>query len=136
SPHGHGATGLLERHLRGWTGKLLILVLLGFVATDFVITRTLSVADASVHVLHNYHWKQAIDWLTQNKEQVPASFPEPLRGAFFDFWNEQIGLTVALSVLTFGFWAFLVRSLSRGFLRFAALVVGLYLALTAIIVVS
>jgi hypothetical protein len=136
SPDGHGATGLLERHLRGWTGKLIILVLLGFVATDFVITRTLSVADASIHVLHNPYWKSWIDWLTQNKEQVRASFPGPLRGAFFDFWNEQIGLSVVLAVLCFGFWAFLVRSLSRGFLRLAALVVGLYLLLTALVVGS
>src|SRR5256714_6884227 len=31
SPHGEGATGLLERHVHGWLGKVLILVLLGFV---------------------------------------------------------------------------------------------------------
>src|SRR5437660_10944084 len=53
SPHGTGATGLLETLVRGWHGKLLILVLLGFIGTDFVITRTLSVADASAHLLHN-----------------------------------------------------------------------------------
>jgi len=35
SPAGHGATGLLDQRIRGWTGKLLLLVLLGFVATDF-----------------------------------------------------------------------------------------------------
>src|SRR3954454_10243062 len=40
SPHGHGATGLLAGRVRGWRGKLLVLVLLGFVATDFVITRS------------------------------------------------------------------------------------------------
>src|SRR3954469_19321080 len=43
SPHGEGATGLLEKHVHGWPGKFLVLILLGFVATDFVITRTLSV---------------------------------------------------------------------------------------------
>src|SRR5262249_30682461 len=47
SPHGQGATGLLEQVVHGWVGKLLILVLLGFVATDFVITRSLSAADAA-----------------------------------------------------------------------------------------
>src|SRR6516165_4189272 len=36
SPHGQGATGLLESHLSGWGGKMVILFLLGFVATDFV----------------------------------------------------------------------------------------------------
>src|SRR6516165_4402839 len=39
SPHGQGATGLLERLVHGWWGKLLILVLLGFAAADFVVTR-------------------------------------------------------------------------------------------------
>src|SRR5919197_1317625 len=53
SPHGEGATGLLERHVHGWLGKVLILVLLGFVATDYVITRSLSVADATRHLLDN-----------------------------------------------------------------------------------
>src|SRR5437899_7951267 len=42
SPHGQGAIGLLERTVHGWFGKLLIVILLGFAATDFVITKTLS----------------------------------------------------------------------------------------------
>src|SRR5262249_55219500 len=53
SPHGAGATGLLERVLHGWQGKVVVLVLLGFVATDFIITRSLSLADATVHLVHN-----------------------------------------------------------------------------------
>src|SRR4051812_43842705 len=40
SHDGHGGIGLLERVFHGWFGKLVILVLLGFVATDFVITRS------------------------------------------------------------------------------------------------
>ena len=39
---GGGAIGLLSRWVPGWSGKLLLLVLLGFAATDFVITRSLS----------------------------------------------------------------------------------------------
>src|SRR5262245_10902319 len=40
SPHGGGATALWERLVPGWIGKLLVLVMLGFTATDFIFTRT------------------------------------------------------------------------------------------------
>src|SRR5262245_2057056 len=60
SPHGTGATGLLERTIPGWRGKLLMLAMMGFVATDFVITRSLSLADAAHHVLLNADWHHAV----------------------------------------------------------------------------
>jgi hypothetical protein len=53
SPLGHGSISMLERLLRGWTAKFLVLILLGFAATDFVITQTLSAADAAEHLIHN-----------------------------------------------------------------------------------
>jgi hypothetical protein len=46
SPYGEGSLAMLERILSWWTGKILVLVQLGLAATDFLITMTLSAADA------------------------------------------------------------------------------------------
>ena len=50
---GQGSIALMENLFSGWTGKILVLVLLGFAATDFVITMTLSAADAARHAIAN-----------------------------------------------------------------------------------
>src|ERR1700678_232528 len=50
---GQGSIALLENLFTGWTSKIIVLVLLGFAATDFVITMTLSAADAARHAIAN-----------------------------------------------------------------------------------
>ena len=130
SPNGQGAVGVLERLVRGWLGKTLILVLLGFIATDYVVTRSLSVADAAVHLTHDPFWRD----LKLGPDLVRAQLPAGVPAWVSDRVTEQLIVTVGLSLLGFVFYAVLLRGFGRGFVWMAAAVVGLYMLLNAVVI--
>lgn len=96
---GQGSIGMLAKLVSGWGGKMLVLVLLGFAATDFVITKTLSAADAAVHLITNPHWPLSIeDDVSKTRQAVAVtSFLLVLLGAsFMRGFREVIGLAVII----------------------------------------
>ncbi|MET9386889.1 amino acid transporter [Streptomyces sp. NPDC002928] len=93
SPHGEGSIAMLERLLSFWQGKLFVLTLLGFAATDFLITITLSAADASTHLVENPHLNSVL----HDKQMLITLFLVALLGAvFLKGFLEAIGVAVAL----------------------------------------
>jgi len=90
SPYGEGSLAMLERILSWWSGKILVLVLLGFAATDFMITMTLSAADASTHLLENPY---APDFLHGRQFVVTLA---ALAAVFLRGFSEAIGIAVVL----------------------------------------
>jgi len=95
SPHGEGSIAMLEALLSRWKGKLFVLVLLGFVATDFVITITLSAADATAHVIENPFVRNALPFL-DHPVIVTLSLVALLGIVFLKGFKEAIGIAVVL----------------------------------------
>jgi hypothetical protein len=105
SPNGEGSISMLVRLLTYWQGKLFVLVLLGFAATDFIITITLSAADATAHVDENPFWPSSFKG---HEVIVTLVLVAALGAVFLKGFTEAIGIAVGL--------------------------VGVYLALNAVVV--
>lgn len=98
SPHGEGSISMLEHLLPWWQGKFLVLCLLGFVATDFIITITLSAADAAAHVVENPYFA----FLQHNNVLITLVLVMALGVVFLRGFQEAIGLAVVLVLLYLG----------------------------------
>jgi len=112
---GQGSIAMLESLVSGWKSKLLVLVLLGFAATDFVITMTLSAADAAKHAIENPFLH---DVLGGRQILVTLVILTVLAAVFLKGFKEAIGLAAAaalpylalnLVVLGRGAWEVMTR---------------------------
>jgi hypothetical protein len=92
SPYGEGSISMLEHQLSRWKGKLFVLVLLGFVATDFIITITLSAADATAHIIEN----PFTPLILKHQIGVTIALITVLGVIFLKGFKEAIGIAVAL----------------------------------------
>ena len=138
SPHGGGAAAFLERLVSGWRGKFLILIMLGFTATDFIFTRTVSVAAAAEHLIHNPepHWQSALERLATTVREYGASLDNAFGGWLAKYGDQQLAVTLVLLLISGILSVLFIRGFSRSVLRLAIAVVGVYLLLNLIVIAS
>lgn len=99
SHRGEGSIAMLERLMPRWGGKLFVLVLLGFAATDFMITMTLSAADATAHLIQN---PIAPGWLQGQNVLVTLFLLAMLGAVFLRGFKEAIGVAVLIVAVYLG----------------------------------
>ena len=92
SPHGQGSILMLESLFPRWKGKAVVLVLLGFAATSFVITITLSAADATAHLVEN---PLVPSWM-HHPVLVTLGLLFVLGAVFMRGFSEVIGIAVVI----------------------------------------
>jgi hypothetical protein len=95
SPHGDGSISMLENLLSRWKGKLFVLALLGFATTSFIITITLSAADATAHIVENPFVLEHLDFL-HHRIIVTLVLIAALGAIFLRGFKDAIGIAVFL----------------------------------------
>jgi len=101
SPHGDGSISMLENLLSRWKGKLFVLALLGFASTSFIITITLSAADATAHIVENPFVLAHFAFL-HNRTVVTLILITALGGIFLRGFKEAVGIAVFLVAIYLG----------------------------------
>jgi hypothetical protein len=91
-PNGQGSIGMLEKFFPEWSGKAFVLILLGFATTDFVITMTLSAADAAAHFTQNPFTPN----IMRNQMAVTLFLLAVLGAIFMMGFKDAIGVAVIL----------------------------------------
>jgi hypothetical protein len=95
SPYGDGSISMLENLLSRWKGKLFVLALLGFATTSFIITITLSAADATAHIVENPFVIEHVDFL-HHHIIITLVLIATLGAIFLRGFKEAIGIAVVL----------------------------------------
>lgn len=98
SPHGDGSISMLEHLLTRWKGKLFVLALLGFATTGFIITITLSAADATAHLLENPYVQNNLHFL-EHPIIVTLILIGGLGLVFLKGFKEAIGVAVVVVIV-------------------------------------
>ena len=105
SPHGDGSISMLENLLSRWKGKLFVLALLGFAATGFIITITLSAADATAHIIENpyvHHLFNVQGWNIESNGWhigLTLMLVALLGAVFLKGFKEAIGIAVIIVIV-------------------------------------
>jgi len=108
TPDGVGSIGMIERLFHGWWNKIVVLVLVGFAATDFVITKTLSAADAAAHLISNSLYEAEAPAFMQGQMFVTSTLLVLLGAMFLRGFSEVVGLALVLVIAYLGLTAIVV----------------------------